>query len=68
LIDWVVAEGIPDEFTFDSYFTNAPILNHINAAGRAYVGDLQANRIVTVDGCDLLLSDEVSGQKFLNKG
>jgi hypothetical protein len=60
LIDWVVAEGIPGEFTFDSYFTNAPILNHINAAGRAYVGDLKANRIVTVDGCDLLLSDWIA--------
>ncbi len=60
LIDWVVAEGIPGEFTFDSYFTNAPILNHINAASRSYVGDLKANRIVTVDGRDMQVSDWIA--------
>src|SRR6185436_18695921 len=43
LIDWVVAEGIPGDFSFDSYFTNAEILNHIHAKDRAYVGDLKAN-------------------------
>jgi hypothetical protein len=26
----VCAQGIPGTFTFDSYFTNAEILNHIN--------------------------------------
>ena len=60
LIDWVVAEGIPGEFTFDSYFTNAPTLNHINAASRSYVGDLKANRIVTVDGRDLQASEWIA--------
>jgi hypothetical protein len=50
LIDWVCAEGIPGTFAFDSYFTNAPILNHIHGktavAGqpRAYVGSLKFNR------------------------
>ena len=29
LVDWVVAENIPGTFAFDSYFTNAPICNHI---------------------------------------
>src|SRR3954447_22769455 len=28
LIDWVRARDIPGTFAFDSYFTNAPILNH----------------------------------------
>lgn len=50
LIDWVCAEDIPGTFAFDSYFTNAPILNHIHgkmaADGqpRAYVGSLKFNR------------------------
>jgi hypothetical protein len=57
LIDWVVAAEIPAEFTFDSYFTNAEILNHLHAAGRTYVGDLKMNRTVTVDGQDIKASD-----------
>jgi hypothetical protein len=60
LIDWVVAEGIPGEFSFDSYFTNATILNHIDAADRTYVGDLKANRMVTVDGHDQKVSDWIA--------
>jgi hypothetical protein len=50
LIDWVCARAIPGTFTFDSYFTNAPILNHIHrktgADGRPrqYVGSLKFNR------------------------
>src|ERR671929_705046 len=43
LVDWVVDQGIPGDFTFDSYFTNAEILNHITAKGRNYVGDLKFN-------------------------
>jgi DDE superfamily endonuclease len=50
LIDWVVAEDIPGDFTFDSYFTNAPIINHIHAKGRSYIGDLKANRVIVVSG------------------
>jgi DDE superfamily endonuclease len=50
LVDWVVAEDIPGDFTFDSYFTNAPIINHIHALGRSYIGDLKANRVIVVSG------------------
>jgi hypothetical protein len=50
LVDWVVSQDIPGDFTFDSYFTNADILNHINSYGRNYVGDLKFNRTITVDG------------------
>src|SRR6185312_11395439 len=50
LIDWVCQQDIPGVFTFDSYFTNAPILNHIqgktaaNGQPRGYVGSLKFNR------------------------
>jgi hypothetical protein len=50
LIDWVCQQGIPGAFTFDNYFTNAEILNHIHeqllptGQPRAYVGDLKFNR------------------------
>ena len=50
LIDWVVSEAIPGDFTFDSYFTNAEIINHIHTKDRAYVGDLKANRTIVVEG------------------
>jgi hypothetical protein len=49
-IDWACAQGIPGAFTFDNYFSNAEILNHLHgrrqADGqpRAYVGDLKFNR------------------------
>jgi hypothetical protein len=59
LIDWVVAEGIPGEFTFDSYFTNAPIMQHIHRQGRTYVGDLKANRTIVVSGVECSVSDWV---------
>jgi DDE superfamily endonuclease len=52
LVDWVVAQAIPGDFTFDSYFTNADILNHIDSKGRNYVGDLKFNRTISVDGKD----------------
>ena len=44
LVDWVIKREIPGDFTFDSWFTHADNLNHIHAAGRAYVGDLKTNR------------------------
>lgn len=50
MIDWVVAEHIPGDFTFDAYCTNAPIQNHIHASGRTYIGDLKANRVIEVSG------------------
>jgi hypothetical protein len=60
LIDWAVAEGIPGDFTFDSYFTNAEILNHLHGTGRAYVGDLKANRKISVNGQERILSDWIA--------
>jgi hypothetical protein len=50
LIDWVCGQDIPGTFTFDSYFTNAAVLNHIhakqldNGLPRGYVGSLKFNR------------------------
>jgi hypothetical protein len=56
LIDWVVKQEIPGDFTFDSYFTNAPIMNHIDGARRNYVGDLKANRTLVVRGQETSVS------------
>jgi hypothetical protein len=50
LVDWAVEQAIPGDFTFDSYFTSAETLNHINASPRAYVGDLKFNRKILVQG------------------
>ncbi len=56
LIDWVCARNIPGTFAFDSYFTNAPILNHIhgkqlaNGQPRGYVGALKFNRKLEYQG------------------
>ncbi len=50
LIDWVCERKVPGDFAFDSYFTNAEILNHIDGKkdqsgrSRGYVGDLKLNR------------------------
>jgi len=50
LIDWVCERNIPGDFTMDSYFTNAEILNHIHGKSdrfgrpRGYVGGLKTNR------------------------
>jgi hypothetical protein len=57
LVDWVVAEQIPGTFTFDSYFTNAPVLNHVHAQQRAYVGDLKFNRKVWFRGVEMRASE-----------
>jgi hypothetical protein len=50
LIDDTLARGIPGDFTFDSYFTSAKVLNHLHGQRRAYVGDLKLNRNVVYDG------------------
>jgi hypothetical protein len=56
LIDWVCAQGIPGTFTFDTYFTNATILNHIHGKTtttgqpRAYVSSLKFNRKLVYRG------------------
>lgn len=56
LIDWVCVRDIPGDFAFDSYFTNAPILNHIasktlaSGQARGYVGSLKFNRKLEYKG------------------
>jgi DDE superfamily endonuclease len=66
LIDWVCQQRIPGAFAFDSYFTNAPILNHIhgqwlpNGLPRAYVGSLKFNRKLQYRG-HLLKASELAG-------
>lgn len=50
LVDWVVGQKIPGDFTFDSWFTHAANLNHIHAHGRGYVGDLKFNRKIVFQG------------------
>ena len=56
---WVIQRQIPGAFAFDSYFTNASILNHLNAQKRAYVGDLKTNRKVEFMGKEMRV-DEVA--------
>ena len=53
LVTWVVQQQIPGDFTCDSYFTNAPVLNHIHSSERAYVGDLKFNRKVWFAGREM---------------
>jgi len=45
-----VGKGIPGDFTFDSWFTCAENLNHIDGLSRTYVGDLKFNRKVQFQG------------------
>jgi hypothetical protein len=61
LIDCVVGNDIPGSFAFDSWFTNAANLNHINAHGRAYVGDLKFNRKIIFCGKELK-AEELTSQ------
>jgi hypothetical protein len=60
LIDWVIDQAIPGDFTFDSYFTNAEILSHIHSRKRTYVGDLKANRNISVDGTTWKVNDWIA--------
>ena len=57
LIDDAIKRAIPGDFTFDSYFTSAKILNHIQTKQRAYVGDLKLNRKVVYLGREQKLQD-----------
>ncbi len=50
LIDLIVKEKIPGDFMFDSWFTHAKNLNHINKYDRGYVGDLKFNRKIVFQG------------------
>jgi hypothetical protein len=67
LIDWACAQDIPGTFAFDSYFTNAPILNHIhgkqlaNGQPRGYVGSLKFNRKLAYRGRIVKASDLAAG-------
>jgi DDE family transposase len=57
LIDDAVQRAIPGDFTFDSYFTSTKVLNHIQSAQRAYVGDLKLNRKVVYAGREQKLQE-----------
>jgi hypothetical protein len=67
LVDWVCDREIPGDFTFDSYFTNAEILNHIHGKEdrfgrpRAYVGDLKFNRKICWKGRQMR-ADAMAGE------
>ena len=57
-IDWVCGREIPGDFTMDSYFTGAEVLNQIHGKTdrpgrpRGYVGDLKTNRKLEFKGWD----------------
>jgi len=63
LIDWVCVQNIPGTFALDTYFTNAPTLNHIqgkqlgNGQPRGYVGSLKFNRRLEYQGRVLKASE-----------
>jgi hypothetical protein len=57
LIDDALKRGIPGAFTFDSYFTSAKVLNHLQSKQAAYVGDLKLNRKVVYAGREQKLQD-----------
>jgi DDE superfamily endonuclease len=57
LIDDALKRDIPGDFTFDSYFTSAQVLNHIQRKHRAYVGDLKLNRKVVYTGREQKLQE-----------
>jgi len=59
LVDWVIDNEIPGDFTFDSWFTHAANLNHIHGRGRGYVGDLKLNRKVVFKG-QTLKAEEIA--------
>ncbi len=57
LVDWVLANDIAGDFTFDSWFTHKENLNYIHGRERAYVGDLKFNRKLLVDGREIKAED-----------
>jgi hypothetical protein len=59
LVDQVVRQQIPGDFTFDWWFTHAANLNHIHGHERGYVGDLKFNRKVIFKG-QTLKAEEVA--------
>jgi hypothetical protein len=78
-VDWVVDQKIPGPFAMDSYFTNAPILNHIHGKRRAdgqprgYVGSLKFNRKLlyrnrTLKASELAAEIAPESRKLLHEG
>ena len=67
MIDDALSRGIAGDFTFDSYFTHARILNHIHANQRHYVGALKLNRKVVFDGREHKLQEVASQIPFTDK-
>lgn len=61
LVQWVVDQKIPGDFTFDSWFTHAANLNAINAQKRGYVGDLKFNRNIVFRG-QTLKAEQLAAQ------
>lgn len=57
LAEWVIENGIPGDFTFDCYFTNASNMNYIHSKGRGYVGDLKFNRKIRFQGLEMKASE-----------
>ncbi len=57
LIDDVMERQIPGDFTFDSYFTHAEVMNHLHDQGRNYVGDWKQNRKVIFQGREMKTSE-----------
>jgi hypothetical protein len=79
LIDRVCDRQIPGDFAFDSYFTNAEILNHIHGKvdrfgqPRGYVGDLKVNRKLewkgqVIKASDLAASIPAADRKLMRIG
>ena len=67
MIDDALSRGIPGDFTFDSYFTHARILNHIHAMQRCYVGALKLNRKIVFEGREHKLQEVASQIPFSDK-
>jgi hypothetical protein len=67
LVDWVCQQNIPGTFALDSYFTNAPVLNHIggkclaDGQPRGYVGSLKFNRKLEYRGQQVKASELARG-------
>ena len=61
LVDGVVERKIPGDFAFDSYFSSAESLNHIQGHKRGYVGDLKSNRKVWFKGEEMKAAEWAAG-------
>ena len=73
LIEDAIDRKIPGDFTFDSYFTNAEVLNHLEEQKRNYVGDLKQNRKVIFQGREMKASEmgaliPVEDRKSMQRG